>query len=123
MGSWNSDNLWRDSRVKRYLLKAHRAKYATASLDMRYYGPGKKSSGNKNIVGKLNFRGTDYELIAKSNTWKEGNNWVILAREPLQLISHLPKRNWRGIIKRCVHKSLSKAVDIEWKLVYEPACN
>ena len=121
-GSWNSDNLWRDSRVKRYLLKANKTKYASALLDLRYYGPKKQSSGNKNIVGSLNFRGKNYEILAKSDVWKDGDNWVVVSREPLQLVTDIPNKSWLKIMERCVHKSLSKAVDLEWKLIFEPAC-
>jgi hypothetical protein len=121
-GSWDSANPDRDSRVKYFLLKAHKKKFATAQLEIQLKGQKSLASETKDLEGKLSFRNHPYDIQTKSTATKTGKNWNIKSELPYRLKAIIPEKDVLNIIKFCNHKSLTPTVDLTWNLLFEPAC-
>ena len=115
--SWESGAPDRDSRVKYFLLKANKKKYAVAQMNLEM-----ENFASKTASGSINIREREYGVEANLIRYQKSGNWYIRSAEPFRLFGKIPAKDMTKIMKLCNHKSLTPVVDLEWRLMLVPAC-
>ena len=116
--SWDSGVADRDNRVRRFLLQSHKRKNAISVLTLEH----RMQKGLDLAAGHLTLRGQDYVIGAPMKKERQGPNWLVHSTAPFRLKANIPERDMFRIMKLCNHQSLTPAVDLEFWLVFKPAC-
>ena len=63
------------------------------------------------------------ELVKLRNALRPAQIEVkVKSNAPARFLANLPKGDLRDIMKFCNHQALTSTVDLEWNLVFTPAC-